>query len=360
MNALSEEKLRLSIDRHFFFASILGHLEIIEDPGIPTACTNGESIRYNPKWWGKLPFKERCGVLCHEVLHVAMRHAERARGYEHDRANMAMDYAINPLVPYPLPTGHLRDEDFDGKTWEWIYDHLPPGNKCSGNGMGKDNDPGGCGAVVPGTGNGDARMRQHVAAASAIAQQMGRMPANMARALGLSNSNRVPWEAHLDKFLHELLESKYDWCYPEEDHVFHGVFVPKLTQEPKVGYLVFAIDTSGSIDDKALSRFASEVMAACAAYQPARVRIMFADAEVAADYDESQDDLERILRKPKGGGGTDFRPVFRKLRDDQPDGLVYLTDLYGTFPDRAPEYPVLWVTDMKQEDPPWGEKITMS
>lgn len=359
---LNDEKFRISLDGHFFFASVLGHLDIREDKSIDTACTDGTFIKYNPEWFKTLTFQNRCAVLCHEVLHVAMRHPERAYGYEHERANIAMDYAINPLIPYPLPAGGLLDKKYEGKTWEWIYDHLPPSTKApskpGGGGQGNGrSDPGRCGSVVPGPAN--PVVQQAVAQATAIAQQMGKLPAGLSRALGIDARTRVPWGNYLDRFLADLLEAKYDWCCPEEDHVYHGVYVPKFSQEPRVGYLVFAVDTSGSIDDKALSMFAAEVAGACRTYQPARVRVMFADAEVAADYDDAQDDVETALRKPKGGGGTDFRPVFDKLAGDQPDGLVYLTDLYGTFPAGASEYPVLWVTDTLETDPPWGEKVTM-
>ena len=42
---------------------------------------------------------------------------------------------------------------------------------------------------------------------------------------------------------------------------------------------------------------------------------------------------------------TDFRPVFRKIENlgIHPKVLVYVTDTYGTFPEKAPPYPVLWL-----------------
>ena len=42
----------------------------------------------------------------------------------------------------------------------------------------------------------------------------------------------------------------------------------------------------------------------------------------------------------------------------QPACLVYLTDLQGTFPDKPPDYPVLWVTTTDQEAP-WGETVRL-
>jgi predicted metal-dependent peptidase len=49
-----------------------------------------------------------------------------------------------------------------------------------------------------------------------------------------------------------------------------------------------------------------------------------------------------------GGGGTDFRPVFDWVAHllgggAGPDALIYCTDGLGTFPLRAPSYPVVWV-----------------
>ena len=45
-----------------------------------------------------------------------------------------------------------------------------------------------------------------------------------------------------------------------------------------------------------------------------------------------------------GGGGTSFVPVFDWIagRGLRPDLLVYFTDAEGQFPQRAPDYPVIW------------------
>lgn len=45
----------------------------------------------------------------------------------------------------------------------------------------------------------------------------------------------------------------------------------------------------------------------------------------------------------KGGGGTDFRPLFDRLAEESepPAGVVYRTDLAGSFPDEPPQYPVI-------------------
>ena len=62
----------------------------------------------------------------------------------------------------------------------------------------------------------------------------------------------------------------------------------------------------------------------------------------------------------EGGGGTDFACFFSYLEkhcDPFEQALcIYLTDGYGTFPDKAPDIPVLWVaTDDAVDHFPFGD-----
>jgi predicted metal-dependent peptidase len=66
----------------------------------------------------------------------------------------------------------------------------------------------------------------------------------------------------------------------------------------------------------------------------------------------------------KGRGGTDFRPVFDLVATDisrpegWPDLLAYLTDGQGSFPERAPPYPVVWLLpEGSRVVPPFGARI---
>jgi len=70
--------------------------------------------------------------------------------------------------------------------------------------------------------------------------------------------------------------------------------------------------------------------------------------------------------RPYGGGGTDFRPVFKYIRENisNPKVLIYFTDLYGTFPepDEVPSgMAVIWVASKhaRDEDAPIGITIRM-
>ena len=69
---------------------------------------------------------------------------------------------------------------------------------------------------------------------------------------------------------------------------------------------------------------------------------------------------QRIELNPVGGGGTEFGPCFEWLdeRGIWPQCLVFLTDLYGSFPPSAPSYPVLWASTGGRKAP-FGDVIPM-
>ena len=124
---------------------------------------------------------------------------------------------------------------------------------------------------------------------------------------------------------------------------------------------MLAVDTSGSIDEAQLQRFAAEVgsvLEQC----PATVHLLYCDLAITRrELFQRQD--PPILLKPKGGGGTDYRPVFALIEQVgiQPDCLVYLTDLVcDIFPQATPVYPVLWLhVGNGGTRPPFGEVVPL-
>jgi predicted metal-dependent peptidase len=112
-----------------------------------------------------------------------------------------------------------------------------------------------------------------------------------------------------------------------------------------------------------MDRFMGELSGILEEVRPKRMLVMWIDAAVHA-VDEVDDPGEIKHLKPKGGGGTDFTPAFKWLDTNHivPDALIYLTDGYGTFPQHAPNYPVLWgnvTKSMPDSHYPFGEVVTV-
>jgi len=66
----------------------------------------------------------------------------------------------------------------------------------------------------------------------------------------------------------------------------------------------------------------------------------------------------------KGGGGTAFEPAFEEAKKHKVDGIVYLTDTYGSFPDKKEigKYAgaTIWVTfDADKVEIPFGKHVNI-
>ena len=59
---------------HPFFGSCMLRLKVEEDENIPTACTNGEYIKWNREFIDELSEDETVGLLAHEVMPVSYTH----------------------------------------------------------------------------------------------------------------------------------------------------------------------------------------------------------------------------------------------------------------------------------------------
>ncbi len=124
-----------------------------------------------------------------------------------------------------------------------------------------------------------------------------------------------------------------------------------------------AVDTSGSIDQDRLQLFLNEVQGILNSYPHLRCDLYYVDAEAYGPYPLNS---HSILPKPKGGGGTSFVPFFDQVQanwDGYSRGIcVYLTDGYGTFPEKQPELPVLWVVTpggLDLQKFPFGEAVRL-
>ena len=123
-----------------------------------------------------------------------------------------------------------------------------------------------------------------------------------------------------------------------------------------------AIDTSGSISQGQLKKALTEIWGLALAFKAIRFYIMICDADVWDVFELKNATKNKLLKLAlRGGGGTDFRPVFKLIKQkyqNMVDCLVFFTDGYGDFPAEKPFYPVYWVTDSTDVTWPFGRVIT--
>ena len=121
------------------------------------------------------------------------------------------------------------------------------------------------------------------------------------------------------------------------------------------------MDCSGSIDAGELAVFCEELSGILDHFYT-ELWVVYHDA--AATGHERFTRADRPLKlAPKGGGGTDYRPVPPELArlGVRPACLVWFTDFEcDAFPEE-PDYPVLWcATREPAVPPPFGEIVLIS
>jgi predicted metal-dependent peptidase len=133
----------------------------------------------------------------------------------------------------------------------------------------------------------------------------------------------------------------------------------RATRSARTGRIALAVDTSGSIDESLLRRFAAEVASVLEKTEPL-LRLIVCDADVHQVQDFSGREGAKLLRgfEFKGGGGTDFRPAIAEAAKWKPDLLIYLTDLQGNTGDE-PAFPVLWAMPEGKAAAPWGKIVEL-
>ena len=106
--------------------------------------------------------------------------------------------------------------------------------------------------------------------------------------------------------------------------------------------IAVGIDTSGSIDNRTLQLFFSELE--WIAKADARLTVFECDCNIGRSYPFEEFDLENF-KEVTGGGGTDLEPVIKEASARQFDACIYFTDGYAPRIKTDYKIPVLLVVD---------------
>lgn len=183
---------------------------------------------------------------------------------------------------------------------------------------------------------------------------IGHMPGYLQR-LWKELQPKKDWKKLLANYL-SVSKDDFNFSAPDRRFLDEDFMLPDLYTEENLEDVVIAVDTSGSISTWQFNHFMSEVKEILKSFPQFRGWLLQCDWELQ-DVFEIRPDKE-FTPKFRGGGGTNFEPVFNKIEKESwnPRVLIYLTDGYGYFPNEAPNYPTIWLIDSDVE-PPFGERI---
>jgi predicted metal-dependent peptidase len=142
---------------------------------------------------------------------------------------------------------------------------------------------------------------------------------------------KVNWREVLRDFVKSICNSKdaSSWRRVNRRFLSTGVYMPTLIGE-KVGHLVIAIDTSGSVGDDELAEFLSEVKGIAEEVNPACVDLLYWGSSVVGHETYGDGEAANIITstRPKDGGGTSPSCVSEYLKEKniKPECVIILTD----------------------------------
>ena len=383
------------------------------------AFTDGRCIFYTPVF-EDLSLEEQTGWVAHEVLHIALRHAQRhallvRRTGEADLAlfNRCADAIVNTTLAHlgwlQLPAQALLLETLldqvlqinrtpEAALLEWDVERLYAAvDDRAQDGDRKTDGPRAARARSLGSSStGDLRpdpnQPDELIAESEQAREWGDRllrghsgdgAFSMLRTLGADLPRvHTPWEQLLrTQVAHALAQQPaLSWSRPTRSWLANqgrmrsrsgGSAPRRMPWEPgtvasrAVPRVVLVLDVSGSIDEALLDRFAAEMNALSRRLQAALVLVAGDDQvrhvqtfEAGAVQLKALATLRALALQ--GGGGTDFTPLLQEASRHRPDLTVVLTDLQGPAEHRPPGA-VLWAVPpaYAATQPPFGRLMLL-
>ena len=379
-----------------------------DDAQALNVCTDGRTVFYGPAF-DDLSLEEQTGWVAHEVLHIALRHAprqvelqQRLGDVDAQLFNLCADAIVNSALSHltwlRLPARALKLEDLlqrvlgepaapERALLEWDVERLYRAlddRRHGGSGQRRDGPKSArVRTLAAGTARdlfpsvGEAQKAEGEAeAAREWSERLLRAHAgdglhSMLRVL-LADLPRVrtPWEQVLrTQFARALsLQAGLSWSRPTRSYIANQgragpgkrlPWEPGRTASHAVPRVVLVVDNSGSIDDRLLRRFATELQALTRRLEAALVLVIGDDqVREVRHFEPGRATLDDLAIA--GGGGTDFTPLLEEASKHRPDLIVVLTDLDGPAQHR-PRCPVLWaVTEADAAAPvPFGRMLVL-
>lgn len=203
----------------------------------------------------------------------------------------------------------------------------------------------------------------------------------------LQNQRRQDYRSFLKKFSiwreeMQIDEDSFDYGFYSYGLRLYGnlplIEPQEFKETKKIQEFVIAIDTSMSCSGDLVRAFLAETCGILfqteSFFKKVHIHILQCDEKVQADtVITSSEEMAEFVEnfEVKGGGGTDFRPVFayvEALRERQElkrlKGLLYFTDGRGIYPAKRPDYDVAFL--FMEEDytdvsvPAWAMKLILT
>jgi predicted metal-dependent peptidase len=328
-------------------------------------------LYYNPKFVDFMTVTEVVAVLKHEALHILLNHIVRTMegGLNPKMANIAQDMAINCHIEnlpnrdgfkgvYPSTYGY---DDYQSSDWYYaklkqdvdsgkiqvstdggIDDHSL-WDDFNQSGVDSDMIKDKCKSIADKAVEADAKSKS-----------AGNHKGNLIQQIIAAHKHVINWKRELRWFISRLVQFGTKTTRSKPNRRYDLVYPGRKKQY--ISRILVALDTSGSVSDKELQEFVTEVNGMI--------------SHVSCDVMQFDHDIQEYPRQMtkkitnfqvRGRGGTSFQPVVTLAEERGYDGLIIMTDGFAPFPNQPKHMRVMWcLTESgKEVVPPWGKRLVI-
>ena len=335
-----------------FFGNMATRMQLQEADWCPTAATDGRNFYYNPEFIDSLTPKQTEFLIGHEVLHIVFDHFLRQDMREKQPWNISTDYAVNQVLvdeaigemPQDDNKG-LLDRKYKGWNAEKIYEDVMKDKEKqkqqtidmhidfeNGKATVRDQDGNKVKVELPKLSKEEVKKIKdevrHSVLQSAQVAGKGKTPNAIRGLIEELTEPVIDWRELLRQQIQSVIKNDYSFSRINRKTQHSGIVLPGLMNDETIDIAV-AIDTSGSIEEKKLNEFMSEIKGIMEEYQDYKMKIWCFDTEVHNPETFNSDDGNDITDyKPAGFGGTDFMANWKWMKEEdyQPKKLIVFTD----------------------------------
>jgi len=358
-----------------YFGTLASKIDVVINDDIEAFKSDGQKLEINSDYLQNLELSEMEFVFANGAMHASLAHEMRKNNRSGWLWQMATDMAVNDMLvknDLDMPYGAQYRERFSGMYAEEIYAELKDDILRNDEDLEyeaydsddieqKENEQKEQNEQSSQEQLQEELLQEQLFAEEAIAlleskMQTGEAPATIERFFQLSDFGKVDWRDELRIALDKYFRDDYVVMPPSKKLLYSGIYLPSNVSQ--TFRLVIAVDSSGSIDEVLLNEFLSEVNFLMTLVQNYQIELLICDEKIRSHKTFYSGDVLEV--DVKGGGGTDFCPVFHFINENFDDVklLLYFTDLDGVFPQNSPDYEVKWVS-VKRKEIPFGNFIIL-
>ncbi len=336
---------------------------------IPTACAGHGFIFFNPDFFDKIPEESRKTVIAHEIWHLILRHLDRGKKYDPYIFNEAADYVINNSL---LNDGFTFDGTdallnplYGNQSTEEVYKQIWKENKKLNKSSIKENhitseqiedlidkaakqeNP--ASSLEDQKEKAEKILKKHQ-------ENIGRKTANKQIILEVTSEKIKILESTFPEIFKDYLTDpltggKRTFLRPNRRQHNNSSSLrlpgrfPKRGEKNRLTHLVYALDVSGSINQKQAKQFNQSVFTIKSLLNPSKLTVLFFDTKIVLEKTFRDIDTYTDITV-KAGGGTNLTDVYKRTRELKPEALVVFTDLMVNIPPKE-EWESIWLIPEK-------------